>query len=77
VFVRKVLALHKAEGMKGLVLYLKTSYVLIQQAVAGYKVENLDPLKRRVRRSRSGLPLWIPAQQRTLLMNKDIKTIRF
>lgn len=56
-FVRMCHRLHKFEGMKGLVLYLKTSYVLIQQACSGYIVDDLGPLKRRVRRDRSGFPL--------------------
>lgn len=45
------------EGSKGLVMNLKVSHVLIQQAVAGYKIEDLSPLKRRVRRDRAGIPL--------------------
>jgi len=63
--------------MKGLVLHLKTSYVLIQQAIAGYVIEDQGPLKRRVNRSRSGFPRWIPVQQRILLLKGDIPTIRF
>lgn len=69
--------LHKSEGMKGLVLYLKTSYVLVQQAVAGYVIEDQSPLKRRVRRDKSGFPLWIPRTQRSLLRRGDIRAIRF
>lgn len=68
---------YKHEGSKGLVYYLKTSHVLIQQAVAGYRIEDMNPLKRRVRRCRSGFPLWIPSQYRVLLRNKDIGAIRF
>lgn len=76
-FVRMCHSLHKHEGMKGLVLYLKTSYVLLQQCTAGYIVDDLGPLKRRVRRDRSGIPLWIPRLQRNLIRKQDIKTIRF
>lgn len=56
VFVKLCFRLYSNEGMKGLVLYLKTSYVLIQQSIAGYKIDDQGPLKRRVRRARSGLP---------------------
>lgn len=69
--------IYKHEGFKGLVLHLKTSHVLIQQAVAGYKIEDQNPLKRRVTRSRSGLPKWLPATQRRLLINQDLVTVRF
>jgi hypothetical protein len=44
------------EGSKGLVMNLKVSHVLIQQAVAGYIIEDLSPLKRRVNRDRAGIP---------------------
>lgn len=76
-FVRLCHRIHAAEGMKGLVLYLKTSYVLIQQAVAGYVIEDQSPLKRRVRRDKSGFPLWIPRTQRALLRRGDVKAVRF
>jgi len=64
------------EGMKGLVLFLKCSYVLIQQGTAGYKVKDLSPLKRRVRRS-GAFPSWIPPIQRSLLRQGDVVAIRF
>jgi len=71
-----LLSLMRSEGPKGTVLYLKTSHVLIQQAIAGYIVTDLSPLKRRVRRSRSGYPLWIPLEIRRSLSLKDIGMIR-
>lgn len=57
VFAYRVYNIFKSEGRKGLVLTLKASQVLIQQSLAGYIVEDLSPLKRRVRRDRSGFPL--------------------
>jgi len=66
-----------AEGRKGLVQTLKTSHVLIQQAVGGDVVGDLTSLKKRVRRSRSGLPKWIPVQQRQALLAGNIGTVRF
>jgi hypothetical protein len=70
-------AIVHCEGFKGLVLWLKVSHVLIQQAIAGDIVRDLGPLKRRVKRSRSGLPKWIPSYQRHLLMSGDVPTVRF
>lgn len=64
------------EGRKGLVLNLKVSQVLIQQAIAGYVVYDLNPLKRRVRRSRSGYPNWIIHPGRLLLRSKNTEYIR-
>jgi hypothetical protein len=63
--------------MKGLVLDLKVSSVLINQASAGYKVMNINTLKRRVRRSRSGFPLWIPVIYRQKLKKGDIRLYEF
>jgi len=71
-----LLRLMRSEGPKGTVLYLKTSHVLIQQAIAGYIVTDLSPLKRRVRRNRSGYPLWIPLDVRRSLALRDIGMIR-
>lgn len=76
-FCRKCSGIIQNEGFKGLVLWLKVSHVLIQQAIAGDIVRDLGPLKRRVRRSRSGLPKWIPTYQRRLLMRGDVPTVRF
>jgi len=70
-------SIFKHEGFKGLVLHLKTSHVLIQQAVAGYKIKDQNPLKRRVTRSRSGLPKWLPITERRLLIKQDLATVRF
>jgi hypothetical protein len=67
----------KHQGMKGLVLDLKVSSVLINQASAGYKVMNINTLKRRVRRSRSGFPLWIPVIYRQKLKKGDIRLYEF
>lgn len=76
VFAYRVYNIFKSEGRKGLVLTLKASQVLIQQSLAGYIVEDLSPLKRRVRRDRSGFPLWIPASHRNQLRQKNKGIVR-
>lgn len=66
----------KHEGRKGLVMNLKVSQVLIQQATGKNVIRDMNPLKRRVRRSRSGFPKWIIHPGRILLRSKDLEIIR-
>jgi len=67
----------KHSGLKGLVLYLKASQVLLQQCVAGYRVVDLGELKVRPSRNRAGVPLIIPAGVRVLISrDRDIPSIR-
>lgn len=70
-------SLYIHNGYTGLVKYLKTSQVLLQQAIGGYVVPDSLELGARVTRSRSGLPYFIPAYQRILIKKGDIPTIRF
>jgi hypothetical protein len=64
-------------GLKGLVIYLKASQVLLQQVVGGFRVLDLAELKVRPSRNRAGLPLIIPAGVRVRISrDRDIKTIR-
>lgn len=65
------------EGSKGLVMSLKTSHVLLQQAIAGYVIKDKTPLKRRVRTSRTGVPYIIPLTYRIELLNGNLGLIRF
>lgn len=76
IFAYRSYKIYKNEGRKGLVLTLKVSQVLIQQSLAGYIIEDLGPLKRRVRRDRSGFPYWIPMSHRNRLRLKDRGLIR-
>jgi len=64
-------------GLKGLVLYLKASQVLLQQSVAKFRVSDLRELKSRPKRNRQGIPLIIPACSRRLISrDRDIPTIK-
>lgn len=76
VFISANIARHS--GMKGLVLYLKASQVLLQQAVGGYRVVDLADLKVRPKRNKSGLPTrMIPAGVRTqITRDRHIPSIR-
>jgi len=60
-FAKVLFRIHNSEGMRGLVLHLKTAHVLLQQGTGRYRVEDLGPLKRRIKRTDSGLPRIIPA----------------
>jgi len=75
-FAHKVSRLIRSEGRLGTVMYLKTSFVLVQQALGGYVLEDMNPLKRRVRRDRSGFPLFIPCSHRSLLRKRDPSIVR-
>lgn len=71
-----VINLCNKQGIKGTVIHLKVCQVLVQQACGGYRVDDLGPLKRRVRRSRTGFPTVIPTYQRLLLRQGDAHAIR-
>lgn len=76
-FVFILFRLVRHSGSKGAVLYLKTSQVLLQQSVGGYRVVDLADLKVRSKRNKRGIPLIIPAGARSLISrDRDIKTIR-
>lgn len=75
-FIRWASRIACTRGIRGLVLHLKTSHVLVMQAVAGYRIRDITELNQRVRRSKSGFPSSIPAQQRKLLRDGHIPTIR-
>lgn len=67
----------KHSGLKGLVIYLKASQVLLQQVVGGFKVTDLSELKVRPARNKAGVPLIIPAGIRVKISrDRDIPTIR-
>jgi hypothetical protein len=69
------MALHR--GLKGLVIYLKASQVLLQQSVGKFRVVDISELKVRPKRNRAGVPLIIPAYSRQLISCKrDIDTIK-
>jgi hypothetical protein len=64
-------------GLKGLVIYLKASQVLLQQSVGKFRVRDISELKVRPKRNRAGVPLIIPAYTRQLISQKrDIDAIR-
>lgn len=76
-FTRFVHNLLLTRGTKGTVIYLKACQVLLQQSIGKYRVNNLDELKVRPRRTKSGIPKVIPSGARRLIYrDHDISTIR-
>lgn len=64
------------QGKEGLVKHLKTSGVLLQQALGGHVIENVTLLGPRVSRNSSGYPRCIPALHRARIMTGDTKLIK-
>lgn len=76
-FVFYVSRLARHSGLKGVVIYLKASQVLLQQSVGGYRVLDLAELKVRPRRNKAGVPLIIPAGVRVrITRDRDISSIK-
>jgi hypothetical protein len=69
VFIRKIIFLYKHSGIINTVKYLKTSSVMIQQAMAGHIEKDLTLIAGvRPSRSKSGLPTLIPSVIRRRMM---------
>lgn len=64
----------QTQGRVGLVLYLKSATILIQQTLSNYKVDQLGP---RISRSRTGLPRFLPLFVRQRMLNGDTTLIKF
>lgn len=75
-YAKYVVRLQRRSGWAYVVIYLKASAVLLQQAVGGYKIPNTRDLKSAVSRTRAGIPRIIPMQHRKALMSGDIWTFR-
>jgi len=70
--------IYRAQGAKGLTLYLKTSAVSMQQALGGYKVSDTRKVgKGRIARTHSGMPRIIPADIRRLILARDPRAMKF
>lgn len=66
----------RKNGVRGLVMYTKSAYILTMQSLGGSRIHNVRALGPAVGRSRSGLPSLIPSQHRTRMMHGDIVLIR-
>lgn len=75
-FSRNVVKLYRAQGSKGLAKYLKASYVLLQQSAGGFIIPAPWDLGCNVSRTRKGVPRILNPQQRLLVLQGDVPTIR-
>jgi hypothetical protein len=66
----------RTQGEKGAILHLKSCQVLLQQSIAGYKVADLTELKRRVSRTKAGMPRIIPAGVRRRIREGDVQSLK-
>jgi len=76
-YLKKLNQLNKHGGIPMVVKYLKVASVIIQQVSGGHKLHCLNDLGIRISRSKSGLPRFIPADQRKLIMKGNKRVIKF
>jgi len=77
VLLRRFYLIYKGQGIRGLVLYLKTTTVVFQQCVNGHVLTNVAPVSGvRVSRTNSGYPRIIPAIHREMIRQGDTKLMK-
>lgn len=75
-YARRVAGLYRRLGSKGLAIYLKTCYVLLQQSIGGFKSAPYLIGKMNVARTRSGVPRIIDRRDRALIRQGDVTIMR-
>lgn len=75
-YARRVVGLYRRLGGKGLAMYLKTCYVLLQQSIGGYITAPFQISKMNVARTRSGIPRIIDRRDRALIRQGDVTIMR-
>jgi len=75
--VYKFSVLYKHQGMKGLVISLKATTVIMQQSIAEFRLHDMSGLNTRVSRGRGGLPRLICNQDRVLIAKGNTDLMRF
>jgi len=75
--VRRFSDIHREQGMKGLIVFLKANTVLVQQSLAGFRLRDLTPLGPRVSRTNQGLPRIIIGQDRASIRAGNFDLMRF
>jgi len=76
-FAKNVRRIYKSSGPRGLAIYLKASYVLLQHAAGGMVDNSPWALGANVSRSRRGIPRLINPQHRRLIRQGDVRIIGF
>ncbi|QDW65415.1 putative RNA-dependent RNA polymerase [Rhizoctonia solani mitovirus 25] len=76
--VNRISYVRRRNGPKGLTLYLKSAFVLYQQALGGQVLPDTAAIgKVRVSRNNRGIPRIIPAHLRQLCRMEDISTMKW
>lgn len=70
ILAHKLCLIYHKQGVKGLTLYLKTCSVALQQALAGYRIDNLTLVGPRISRTAKGLPRIICRSHRLVITNR-------
>nr|ALD89120.1 RNA-dependent RNA polymerase [Rhizoctonia solani mitovirus 15] len=77
IFLQFAKHIHKSQGMKGLVNYLKASQVLFQQHLGGFRLYDCTDLKTRPARNKAGMPKIVRPQDRALIRAGDWRVAKF
>lgn len=76
-FFRALCLIYKHQGPEGLIKYLKTCSVCMQQYLGNNILHDIgDISKNRISRTRTGLPRVIPASFRVDIRNGDVRIIK-
>jgi hypothetical protein len=77
VLLRRFYLIYKSQGVRGLVLFLKTTTVVFQQCVNGHVLSNVTPVSgARVSRTNTGYPRIIPMIHREMIRQGDTKLMK-
>lgn len=77
-FFRALCLIYKHQGPEGLIKFLKTCSVCMQQYLGNNILHDIgDISKTRISRTRTGMPRVIPAAFRTDIRNGDVRIIKF
>lgn len=76
-YAKNVRRIYKSSGPRGLAMYLKASYVLLQHAAGGMVDNSPWALGANVSRTRRGIPRLINPQHRRLIRQGDVRIIGF
>jgi len=76
-FAKNVRRIYRSSGPRGLAIYLKTCYLLLQHAAGGMVDASPWALGANVSRTRRGIPRIINPQHRSLIAKGDVRVIGF
>lgn len=76
-FARNVRRMYVSMGSRGLAIYLKACYVLLQHSAGGMKDQSPWALGANVSRTRRGIPRIINPHHRRQILSGDVAVIRF